>query len=60
MKIDIFLTENKTKVEGGGRFYGTIRIADIRRPFTVRYEDLIDEITGRLPALKRQQFIIRF
>ena len=46
-------------INGGGQYYGTLRMAAIRPPFTVTEEKLTEEILRRLPLLKGKEFIIR-
>lgn len=52
MNVDIY-------INGGGLYYGTLRMAAIRPPFTVTEEELTEEILRRLPLLKGKEFIIR-
>lgn len=52
MNVDIYINR-------GGQYYGTLRMAAIRPPFTVTEEELTEEILRRLPLLKGKEFIIR-
>ena len=47
MNVDIY-------TNGGGQYYGTLRMAAIRPQ-----EELTEEILRRLPLLKGKEFIIR-
>lgn len=44
----------------GERYYGSIRMKFHGKPFTMKEEEIHEEITRRLPLLKDKQFTIDY